>query len=176
MYLKVPEGNELFDQLTIINQKMVDAQNKAFDFVKEMGGISWFENPWKLAGGIAGICFDKQPANWRKVCDGKAYAPYRNRKAVQQVRKQIEQLPVVEYEELNNVLNFTERFVGRKRFSRPRLIIWGEDCILFEIQDEYVDNGGYQPPPQAIEITKTMFNQIRDAIYQQQERNNHNDT
>lgn len=178
MYFKVEKGCDLFDRLWEIQTKMRDVTEKASEFVKslDVDGVDhdeWYARPFVLSGGVAGIIVEgSAPEGWVPMNSHtkNGYRPHRTKKSQSTIRNSMKNLPVVDYKELNEVLDFESGIFGRRLFDAPSPVYWGKEFVLFGISDRYLDEGGtYEHPDNAQEITRTEFEQLKEQ-YEDEEK------
>lgn len=156
MKYKVLKGTDLFKKLDALRQRMTDCNNAAFDLVKEIGYKKMRGKNMVLAGGISTIEIPGgQPNGWRKNHWGlkDEYYPKKN-KANKELLARIEALPVVEYEELNEILKFDSHDSDSNKMSFHPGVYFEKKEILIDISRHY---RRYKPVKGMIEILESEF-------------------
>ena len=158
MKYKILKGTELFDKLTELNNRMNEVKKAATELAKSLGGGDVATTGHYLAGGIDAIEFEEQPEGWKRV--GKSwqglYYPKSNKKAI---LKQIGELPVVRFNELNDIIGFRQGAIvshGGIGWATSVSMKWHKDFILM-----LVPNGiEYTPVKDTIEILGSEYEQL----------------
>lgn len=162
MKFKVPKGTELFDRLWEVQRKINEAKNAAIAFLKEKGFDSekYYKKQYTLMGGIGAISFKEKPDGWVHV-GSKWQSIFMPNSKNKKLLAEISGLPVVKYNELNDVLGFSQQMVsggGGLMHVQAPATIWKDDFVLFEIPDEC----NYIPVDGAIEILSSEFKQLSE--------------
>jgi hypothetical protein len=160
MKFRVNKGTPLFDKLILLQEKMWDCNNAAYDLVKKMGYKRMRGRGMVLAGGISTIeILGGKPEGWRDNTYGVSneYFPKKN-KQNKEILAKIKALPVVEYRELNDLVNFDMHDTKSNRISFHPEIIWGDDAILIGISSQYEN---YKPVKGMVEILESEYNLIK---------------
>jgi len=139
-------------------QAMVDkvgnCNKKAYHLAIELGGKSFRPAFGCIAGGISSICFDpdKHPDKklWKRSGAGRhEFMPKKNSRAGKAIAKQIEDLPVVNNQDLNNILGFT----NLNPFCHPGYNTNNDEYFGFHFSDDW----DFIPNEDMIEITMSEW-------------------
>lgn len=156
MKFKILKGTPLFDKLIDVKTKIRDCNAAAFALVKEMGYERMRGKEMVLAGGISSIEIKGgKPDGWRVAFAEKTKDEYFPSKLKQnkEILSKISALPVVGYEELNDILDYDFHKHEGKRLSFHPAVIWKEDFILVSVA-EYMY---YQPAKDMVEILESEY-------------------
>lgn len=135
-YILVKFGSEVYTRIQSVFSRMREVNKIAFQLCEEFGGISYFKKPGMLAGGISAIKFEngKPSKDWKKV--GSKYViayenAYMPAKKDSDNQKRINDLPVIEKSEMNDIYGFpTGQFIGNEISFMPGIEKIGNDYIL----------------------------------------------
>jgi len=167
MKFKVEKGTPLFDKLKDLGERMKAANKEAFSLCTEMGFKQMRPAPHALAGGISSFYSKTKPTNFVCTVNAKSpndFFPKRRVNANKELLARIDKLPVIDYNELNKLINydgwnsdkFNER--GGRYVSMHPGISWHKDHVLLDVA-EYVK---YKPVKGMVEITVSEYNKIKD--------------
>lgn len=164
MRFKIVKTSPLFSKLQELSAKITKVEAASRALVKKMGFKEFRPQSFVLAGGISAV------ASATKI-EGYAYAfgPKSQHelfpkkiKANKELLDEINNLPVVEYEELNNILKYDGRKSnegngrGGLRISLHPGIVFKKNVVLVDTAD-YVD---YKPITGMKEITTSEYNKL----------------
>lgn len=156
MKFKVLKGTPLFDKLNSLGEEMTEYNKAAFDLVKKLGYTRMRGKSNVLAGGISSIEIKGgKPVGWRNAYSGvrDEYFPAKL-KANKMLLAEIDALPVVEYDDLNKILNFDWRTSSSRNISFHPGIHWGKKEILIDVSRHYTS---YKPVKGMIEILESEY-------------------
>lgn len=171
MKFKVLKGTELFEKLSALGDNIKECDNKSFELAKELGFKNCYGKSFLLAGGLYGLI----PIDGKTKPEGYAWAfndrtgnavmPIKNRKANKEIIDKIDSLPTVEYDELNNLVNYHRALsnkpneTGGTRFSFHPAINWTKEFILIDVP---VSNGRkYRPAKDMVEILESEYQKLK---------------
>lgn len=163
MKYKVLEGSETFERLVRLQKKIIRVNNKARAVVKQLNGSKYCKRSHVLAGGIAAIQFDSKPEGYKVV--GREhemlfYPKAKNKHDLALINK----LPVIEYDELNCIVNFE----APQTYSSENGLFWintvgisfGSSFILIDVPKECK----YSPNPDIIEILESEYMELYNKL------------
>jgi hypothetical protein len=161
MKYKVLKTSPLGKKLMLLHREMQVASKQADKLVKEFGGKKYCRATGAVAGGISAIEFEEKPKGWKKVGAKwqSLYMPMRNKK---ELWLKINALPLVDYEAINSILNFSRQTYCKKEgFYHVNCpgVLWRKDCILIEVQEELK----YKPVAGMKEIMVSEFNKLEKS-------------
>ncbi len=164
MKFKVLKGTPLFKQLTAVKKEMVRCNDAAYEIIKEFGCTQMRGKFGVIAGGISGIIFQngkKPPEGWRYTGESfNEYMPKKNVSANKELNKRIKELPIVEYDALNDPLNFDwHDNDGSRKVSFHPGIKWKNNYILIDVSKHYPR---YKPQEGMIEILESEYNKLAE--------------
>lgn len=160
MKFKVEKGTETFKKLIELEKKVKDVTQQQQAVVKQLGGEIFCKQSHKLAGGLSAIKFETKPDGYKVV--GEKYQSLYYPKATNKVDcKIISDLPVIEYDELNSIVNFkapqTVSVDGGIAWISTVGLIFGKNEMLIE-----VENGcKYIPPKDVIQILESEYEELK---------------
>lgn len=169
MYYKVDKGAPLFDKIEEVKNKMKSANKKALNLVVSMGFEQFRPKAHALAGGISSFFSKEKPEGFCYTYGDKHGHPndffpkkIKNNKIL---LKQIEDLPIVNYEELTDLINYDWTVhsvssgprIGSKSISFCPGVFFNKTYVLFDI----TDCKKYKPSEGMIEITFTEYNKLK---------------
>lgn len=165
MKYKIVKGTKLFNQLTALNERIKLVDKMAKDLATSLGGTEVATKGNNLAGGIDGIAFKDHPGKdgWMKV--GNTWQNLYYPKAVnRQIRKQIAELPTIEYKELNDMVGFQ----GNQVVSESKGLAWVKSVGVFFHKEvilmETVEGSKYRPVPGVKEILGSEYDKLMKKI------------
>lgn len=107
----IRKGTPLFKALGAVNEKMKKADRAAMALARKWMGVAYAKNRFELAGGIDAIMIPEgiQVQGFRRVeGSGGYWYALRRTKGNKVAQKLINDLPTVNYDELNKLLKFPE--------------------------------------------------------------------
>lgn len=130
---------------------------KAYDLAIELGGKSFRLGWGAIAGGISSIVFEPEnhpdPKLWKSSGVGRhEFMPKKNSREGKAIAKRIEDLPEITYQDLNNLLGFTDI----NPFSHPGYNTGNDQYFGFHFSDEW----NFQPNEDMEEITVGRWNEL----------------
>ncbi len=136
--------------------KCTEYNKKAYDLAIELGGKAFRPGWGAIAGGISSIVFKPEnhpdPKLWKKSGAGRhEFMPKKNSRAGKAIAKQIEDLPEVSIQDLNNLLGFTKI----NPFSHPGYNLNNDEYFGFHFNDDWE----FIPNEDMIEITVAEWNE-----------------
>lgn len=156
MYYKLEKGNETFDKLDNVLNKMSKCNKEAMNLVEELGFERFGVSRGVVAGGISCIQSDYKPEGYKSV--GKNHQnliyPKANNK---EVLEKINNLPIVKHEEYNETIGFKSQFTENVfiyNFISKKV----NDIYLIEVSNECE----YKPTKDMVEITFTEYKKLSD--------------
>lgn len=157
MYIKIPKGTKLFEQLSALSDVMTEYNKKALNWAKDQGATSIRIGFWNMAGGISSAIFKTKPTTKGWIKAGPKYNEdeYRPGKAPagKELRKAIEGLPKITFDDFNAIVNYDpDKTEGIKRSLHPGISHF-DDYILMN----FADHTEYTPVSDMIEITVTEY-------------------
>ncbi len=163
MFYKVLPGNDLFVRLEELKVEMKRCNDVALHLVESIGYKS-FRLSWQgIAGGISAIKIQGGcPHGWKKATkkDPDAYLPSNIQKN-QKLLQEIEELPIVQSSQLNEILKFEEYLDGETHvYIEHPFVRWKEGVVLIKISEVVK---GYEPLPNMIEITSIEYKEIAES-------------
>jgi len=156
MKFKVLKGSDLYKKLDAVRKRIAECNNAALDLVNKLGYKKLRGKTSVLAGGISSIeILGGKPEGWRDNYWGvrNEYFPKKN-KANKELLASIDALPIVEYDELNNILNFNWHASETRHISFHPGIYWRKKEILISVSENY---NNYKPVKGMIEILESEF-------------------
>lgn len=170
MKYKILPNTHLFQALTEIRQRGLQADNAAIEWVTNYFGenkprVSPNHAAW---GGLVAIELDHKPDGWKRVGQDwqRLYAPKATQK---QIYKEWDALPVVTNNEVKDMLNYGS-YVGMKdgRLTSNTMpgLVFSDDYILIETSCLALT---YVPVDGMIEILESEFNALRNAVVRKEE-------
>lgn len=161
MKFKVVKGTKTFNKLSELKNKVVFVNQEAENLVKTLGGKRYCKHQHVLAGGIAAIEFDSKPDDY-KIMGEKYQNLYYPKVSNKKDCKLIQELPTLDYKELNSLVNFNgpQTIPNDHGFGWVSTvgIIWGEDEILIEVPS----GCKYTPPEDLIEIVESEYEKLKE--------------
>lgn len=160
MYFKVEKGSPLYDNLIDLMKKAKYVQEEARKLVFELGYLQYRQRSWVLWGGISSILIPKDkpvPKDWSKADDG--YMPRKYRKSTRDLAEKIKQLPVVEHDELNDLLGYdsnSSKTPYRTSFHPAFKYIKDKELFLISVADYMI----YTPVDGMTEILSSEYNAL----------------
>lgn len=170
MKFKVVKGSELFDKLTSLKKEMIRCNNAAFNLVKKLGYSRMRGRAGVLAGGISSIEIKSgQPEGWRKAYSNRVSNEYfpAKIKANKDLLDKINALPILEYDALNDLVDFDWRDCDSRFISFNPGVYWQQKVILIDISSEY---SKYKPVEGMIEILDSEFQKIKNEADKKKEK------
>jgi hypothetical protein len=162
MFYSVNPHSETHKRLAALLSKKIDYDLRAQAVAISFGGTAFSKAMMCLAGGIGIVRMPEKRKNWVKTSHAGCYAPG---KLAKDDRKLIEELPTVSFDELNEILGYTE-------FTKPNpngsgqlvrwvpVIYWYKSVFLFTVDAEDT----YRPSnPDIQEITRSEYEAIVNA-------------
>lgn len=159
MKFKILKGTKLFDRLTAVRKEMTRCNKEALKVMKEAGAKSIRGRRMVAAGGISSFIFEDniKPDNW-SFAYGKDYPkdfmPTRNRTVNKDLLGKIANLPVVEYDAINDLLNYDFNDSDTNRLYFIPGLLFKKQCILLVFGEQYTR---YKPVKDMIEITHSEY-------------------
>lgn len=159
MYILISKGSEIYKQLKLLQANMQKAHKATIKYIEKFGADHYLSINGSLSGGFSGIILKEKPKGWRTVFPGhynRAYYP-KKIKSNAEILQEIEKLPVVTINDLNNVLKYKPQIIGTKwhrsvglSFHKGyMLMVTGTGCKykllpgMVEIKEsEYITKGG----------------------------------
>ncbi len=162
MFFIVRTPSPLFQKLQEINKKMRSANKSALDLAKTVGCKQIRRENFQLAGGISSFYFKEKPDGFAYTRTKKHPNDFFPKKIIanKELLKKISELPLVEYQELNDLVGFDERKhspAGRWMFC-PN-ISWHKDFVLLDFKSAEK----YKPIVGMKEILYSEFEKLSKA-------------
>ena len=158
MYFKVEKGVPLWEELEKIMNQIIHVRAEAYKLVEELGFTTYAPAHNVVAGGISALHCNFKPEGFREVGERwrNLYFPKAKNKVASE---KIANLPVVQYDEYNSVIGFTEHFVGLTHIMCYGLKKSG-DVFLIKMHEK----AEYTPIDGMIEILPSEYKMWIDAI------------
>jgi len=165
----IKKGSKVYDQLRELEKKIIAAKKAAQKLRKELGAEDLATNSDHIAGGIDALQFQKQPDGYRKVGQPwqRLYYPKADYlKKNKELAKKLRELPVVEAEELNDIVKFDGMQMlegdGAALLTIVKCvgITCGKDYILMNTHE----GAKYKPIPGIVEIKESEFQKMVSKI------------
>ena len=159
MFFKVEKGVALWDNLEALMNKIISVRDQAKELVNELGFTEYGSAHFVVAGGISFVYSpDRKPDGYRSI--GKSWQQFYFPKAVNKdICKKIADLPVIKYNEYNDVINFKDQFVGLTHIMSYGLKKVG-DIFLIDVSDQ----AKYTPVEGMVEILSSEYKMWVDSI------------
>ena len=150
MYYKVLKGTKLYDQLTELMKECRRCNNASLKLAKEVGAVSVRGARMRLAGGISSFLIETgKPDGWKASGTNIPNEYYPSKlKANKELRERIDNLPVVTYKQLNDMVGYDDIF-GHPGFVTKK------NVILLDFTEKMMQN--LKPVKDMVEITRTEF-------------------
>jgi hypothetical protein len=160
MKFKILPKTEAYDRLMDLKKRMIAVNEEAGKLVEELGGSEYCNKQHVAFGGIAAIKFAEKPKGWRIV--GKTWQNlYFPKASEKQLLQKISNLPVIEYEEINNIVKFkapqTVSHENHLAWVSCVGLIWGKNYILISV----APGAKYEPPKDIIEIVESEYEKLK---------------
>ncbi len=158
MYYKLEKGNETFQKLESVWDKINKCNKKSRELVEELGFKEFGVSQHSVAGGISCIKSDCKPEGYKKVgksYQGLIYPKANNKETLSKFKK----LPIVEYEEYNNTIGFESQFSSmshHRSFGSKKV----NDIFLIEVSNECE----YTPTKDMVEITYSEYKKLGEEL------------
>jgi hypothetical protein len=161
MKYKILKGTETFGKLHELNSKMKKCEAAASSLAIELGGSKDGKRLSRgldcIAGGLAGIEMKTKLEGWRYASKNH-YGFYYPRRIKQnkEVLDRIENLPVLTYNDLNEIVSFDQQASGMRWFNCPG-VDWRDEYILL-----HIDNDCYfTPNADMVEILESEYIKLK---------------
>ena len=182
MKYKVLKGTKLFDSLLALKEKCDECNSAALNLAKKNGAEKAATTGGYVAGSIDAFLFNSPPEKelWMqpdRYRNPNLFYPRSGKskkvKPNDSLHEKIKSLPVVTYENFNNVIGFRSQFVtfgdGFFHFEKYGLSVYSEIALI-----EIDSRCEYTPLPEMIDITDSEFNQIKLKNLMMANNNPHN--
>lgn len=163
MKYKIKKGTETFKKLVILQQHIKEVESEAFKIVESLGATKYCKAFNKLAGGISAIRLEKKPEGFKNV-DKDWRMLFYPKASNKKVCKEIESLPTIKYDELNNIIGFEapqtvscERGIG---WVNTVGLIFGKDFMLLDVENGCV----FKPNKDTIEILESEYQKLKSKL------------
>lgn len=162
MKYKIVKGSALFEQLTILFQRIEVCRKATHDLVDEFGVTEWVgTDRGSLAGGITGFKMESMPEGWKRVYSQQYHNAYFPKSIPKNkaLLNRIYALPTLDKVALNSIVGYKPQWVG---FTHHRAvgIKFGYDLHLVQV----AEGCKYTPPKGMEEITVSEFNRLCEVI------------
>jgi hypothetical protein len=163
MKYKIIKGTVTFKALIVLKERIVEVNAVARQIVSETGAKEYYKANNCVAGGISGIKFAKRPSGWKRL--KRLHDTYYPQSSNKSLLERIAELPLVSYDELNQIVKFEAPQEVADKGDVTRLIlspglVWGEEVILMSVEPGSV----YSPPADVIEIVESEYNSLKSEI------------
>ena len=175
MYFRIDEGTELNKQLLELKERSLEANNKASELVKSVGGENYVTefNSVVYQGGVSSIEFPEGveiPKDWVKnknYSNGRVYYPHSRRKSTKEFREKINLLPLVKNSDFQKIIGMNgdlwEEGNGRRHvLFKPNHIIDKRFSLVH--YPEYIKPRQITIMPDMIEITRSEHEALYDVL------------
>lgn len=152
MYYKLEKGNETFEKLDNVWERMIECNKKAYALCKELGFTKMGRSNNGVAGGISCFQADQKPEGFKTLKGYNLYFPKKNNK---EVLNKIDELPIIEHKEYNETIGFKSQFstsFHHSSFGSKKV----NDIYLIEVSEECK----YTPTKDMVEITITEYKKL----------------
>ena len=156
MKFKINKNNTLYEVLLDLHERGRDCENAAKDWIKKrFGKERKFASPDSvLFGGIAAVQLPQALKGWK--CLSAKYKLYEPKTPL--AKKQIKALPVVEKQELKDLLQYAN-YPTPSGINTVPSVYMGEDYALVSVPDMV---RGYEPLSEMGEILGSEYNRLYD--------------
>lgn len=153
MKFKVEKGTETYRRLELLQERINECNNEALNLVESLGFKKFGVSNSGRGGGISCVKADDKPDGFKVV--GK---PHQNlfmpKSSNKKLWDKINALPIVSYQEFNDVIGFTPHFKGLSHYRSygfERL----DDLFLVDVGD-----ADYTPKEDMIEILDSEYKKL----------------
>jgi len=166
MFYAVKSYSETHERLAALLSKKKDCEIKAEALAVSFGGNGFSKAIMSLGGGIGIVRMPEKRKHWVKTSHPSCYAPG---KLAKEDKKLINELPTVSFDELNEILGYTE-------FTKPNpngsghlvrwvpVFYWYKSVFVFTVDAK----DPYRPSnPDIKEITRSEYEAIVNAKTQE---------
>jgi hypothetical protein len=173
MKFKVTKESDLYKKLMALHDRLISVRDEANKCAKDLGFTEYYHKSMVLGGGFYGLV----PVDGKTKTDGYSWAfSDREGNAVmpskltknKEILERIKNLPVVHYEELNELVDYKEELSHRPSGKGHGTAMnfcpatsWGKGYVLIDIP---VYNGKYKPVDGMIEILESEYNTLHEKI------------
>lgn len=152
-FFKIKKTSKTGKKFLNIQNEMIRCYKKAQDLVIELGGESWNHGHFNVSGGISAIKFRPKfkSSNYKviKIEDDVLHFPKSQTKGGREILKKIEELPVVQIRDLNEIMNIKELLSNIGFKDRG-------DYFLVDCPGNWV----FTPPTDAKKITEQQHKEL----------------
>jgi hypothetical protein len=150
MVFKVSKGCELYDKLKALMDRVNECDRAADALAKELGGTSCRKGYWTIGWGLSAITMPVKPKGWKNAHRDLVgeYMPSASNK---EVVKKINELPKVEYNDLNSLVGY------HNAFGHPGINV-RDDYAFLTFSDKQADK--LTPVDGMVEITVTEYKRL----------------
>jgi hypothetical protein len=162
MKYKILKGSLLFDKFIELRERMNKVQKEATELVESLGHSRYCPALYKLAGGVSAIEFpnSEKVAGWMKLTNQnkRLHMPSKI-KANEELLNKFKALPTLEFNELNDMINYDSKEAHNLVWSSHPGVIWKSDYVLIDVNE----NMKYTPVEGMIEILQSEYNDLKSA-------------
>ena len=156
LYYKVPKDSDTGRKFAELSERADKCTEAAAEFLEKYGFKQYRPSRISYAGGISSCCTPELDPNkkvWREIRN-KEFMPRLNCKEGKEIQEEINNLPIVDIDELNNIVGYDSGGWKSSHIGFSRL---NKEFFLFTISDEWK----VKPPADSIEITGGEYKELQ---------------
>ena len=165
MKFKIEKGTGLFEAFLVLKERIRITNAQAFEVVEELGLTRYCPELYCLAGGISAFVIDDftqfKRKNWAAI-NARKYSNFffpKKIKANEALLAKIKALPKLQYNELNDLIQFKAGSTTILGWALHPGVIWRDDFVLIDTTEGQI----YEPVADMIEILESEYIRLKNA-------------